>query len=533
MATVADAGTCEPAASGNAASVRDKSLVTFLYLPFCLLGLLPFLLVEHPPITDYANHVARLWVACNLADPAVGAMYQYRLGIVPNLAVDLVNAPLCGVVSPAAVVKGATAGALCLIYLSGWLIQRRLLGQPNVFLLALPAISLNLVTTMGYVNYLAGAAVACLLVALIAGRNRRFGELLLIGNLGGLVLFFCHIFALAFAGLFMFGMFVARAKRNVRGIVEAGLRTGAMFALPLLLVPFVAQGSGGFEINYENKPRLLFALFMSHHGSLGVNGLLLLFPLFWAMSKGRLRLHPALRWPLAVIGVFVLLAPSAIQEAVDVDSRTLIPLACLFFAGLQPIAAKRIIERCTAVVTLALIAWNLWSAGTTWVRFDQQVAELRSAMQVLPRQTLLLAVDDEAAVRRAAAPLAYGHLASYATIDRQVFNPLEFTGVGMQPMRTQPAFAAVDTPALLPFSIEIAAKLKNPDADLSRRADEADAGFAVRWPERFDHVLFFHFERNSNFDPQFLTPVHRGSFFSILKINRPQSHAKGRPAPAS
>lgn len=34
MATVADAGTCEPAASGNAASVRDKSLVTFLYLPF-------------------------------------------------------------------------------------------------------------------------------------------------------------------------------------------------------------------------------------------------------------------------------------------------------------------------------------------------------------------------------------------------------------------------------------------------------------------------------------------------------------------
>lgn len=91
----------------------------------------------------------------------------------------------------------------------------------------------------------------------------------------------------------------------------------------------------------------------------------------------------------------------------------------------------------------------------------------------------------------------------------------------------------MDTPALLPFSVEIAAALKNPDAGLVHRAEEVGAGFAVRWPERFDYVLFFHFERGRNFDPKLLTEIRRGSFFTILKVKRPQSASKSALSPPS
>ena len=145
-------------------------------------------------------------------------MYRYSLGLIPNLAADLVNWPLCGVMGPAAVLKATIAGSLALTYFSGWLLQRKLFGRINAFLLLLPAFAMNLVTTMGYINFLAGVGVACLMVALAIGRERRFGELLAIGNIGGLILFFCHIFALALAVVLFFGIMFRDMPRNAKAL---------------------------------------------------------------------------------------------------------------------------------------------------------------------------------------------------------------------------------------------------------------------------------------------------------------------------
>ncbi len=520
MATAADARAGEGLAHHHAALPRSRTLAEWLYIPFCALSLLPFLLVQQPPITDFANHVARLWIACNAADPAVAAMYQYRLGIIPNLAVDLVNAPLCGLATPDGIVRGVTVGALVLIYLSGWLIQKKLWGRPNVFLLGLPALAFNLVTTMGYVNYLAGAGFVCLLVALTLGEQRP-ARTMLLGNVLGVVIFFCHIFALAGALLFFLGRFLGEGRPTITKVLGAGLRTGLMFAAPLLLMPFVAGQGTGLDFNYDSKLRLLAALFMTQHAGLNFNGLLLLFPLFWFMAKGRLALHPAFRWPLAILGLFVLLAPSALQQAVDVDARSAVLLAYLFFAALFPVRPFPAMERAMALVAGLLIALHLVLASTIWVRFDQGVLEVRQATAGLPRESLLLTVATEERLPSVAAPLAYSHLASYATIDRQVFNPLEFTGLGMQPMSARPPFLEADTPNYGALSVDIAERMKRPEPEFAERARLANAGFALRWPERFDYVLFYHHGGPSNFDPRLLTEVRRGSFFSILKVNRP------------
>jgi hypothetical protein len=71
--------------------LNANAMLVAAYVAFCALSLLPFLLIEHPPIVDFANHAARLSLACNAGDPAVDAMYRYSLGLIPNLAADLIN----------------------------------------------------------------------------------------------------------------------------------------------------------------------------------------------------------------------------------------------------------------------------------------------------------------------------------------------------------------------------------------------------------------------------------------------------------
>ena len=488
------------------------------YVVLCVLSLLPFLLIEHPPIVDFANHAARLSLACNPGDPAVHAMYRYNLGLIPNLAADLVNWPLCGVMGPAAVLKATIAASLALVYFSGWLIQRKLFGEANAFLLLLPAFAMNIVTAMGYINFLAGAAVACLMVALIVGRRRTFGELAVIGNVGGIVLFFCHIFALALGAVLFLGFMLRDAPRNARGLIGAGLKTAAMFALPLILIPLVPSASEALRIDYIGKARAVAALFMTQHPNPSIFGMLLFIPLYLVMRKNWVRVAPAMWWPLGTLAAYVALVPSGLQEAIDIDARTMVALAWLFFASLEVVDRKREVSAIVAGSSAALVAYSLLMATLVWQPFSNQVAEFRKADHVLPAKALVFAVAPKEPENTIAGSLAYGHITSYATLDRRIFNPMEFTGVGMQPLSATPAFATYDVPHAMPFDPETAAKLADPTPEFQKKIRLYRAQFAERWPERFDYVVYFHFGKAPNFDPGRLEIVERGSYFSILKI---------------
>ena len=507
--------------TGAAATSSIGSLVLPAYLLLCLASLVPFVLVDQPPIVDFANHAARLFLACNAGNPAVADMYHYRLGFIPNLAVDLVNLPLCGIAAPVTVLKAVTAGSLLAIYASAWLIQRKLFGRPNAFLFALPAIALNLVTTMGYMNFLAGIALSMLLVAVTLGREDKFRLLVPLCNVAGLLIFFCHIFALAFALLFFFGLQLGRGPLTARRFVEAGVRTGVLFALPLMLVLFVPGDGDALKIDYVGKIRMVVAPFMTQHPGVGIFGLVLLAPLYLLIRNGIVSVHPTLRAPLIAIAAYVVLVPSGIQDAVDVDARTLVALLYLFFTALQPLRQERNVVAAVTASSALLVAVELWATFAVWQPFSREVTEFRQASAALPSGAKVFSVTETDIPARAAFPLAYSHLASYATVDRAIFNPLEFTGIGMQPLSATPKFASVDTPSALPFSTSNALQMKHPTAQFERRARRTNAEFGLRWPEKFDYVIYYHFRHGPNFDPATLTLVRQGSFFSILKVKRP------------
>ena len=498
----------------------QDSLIITIYALFCVVSLLPFLLVKHPPITDFANHAAGLWIACSLDSPVVRAMYDYKFGIIPDLAADAINFPLCGIVGPALLLKLIIAASLALIYTSGWWIQRTLFGRPNCFLLMLPALAFNVVTATGYVNYLAGVGLSFVLIAAVLATRERRWTVFALCNIGGLVIFFFHIFALAFAMAVVFGTMLHRLSLDARMLITASIRTVAAFALPLLLFPLVASEHKPLELGYGGKFRAIFSPFVGYN-SVPVSIALIVLALVLVAIRGkRAKIGEALRWPLITLGLLVLFVPGNIQTAVDIDSRMMVAAAYLFFVSLRPTTDDRRVPAGAALISAALIGLNLWTVAMIWLPFDRQVAEFRAALGMLPPHAKVLSIESNPQEKGMPFASAYWHLASYATIDRQIFNPLEFNGVGMQPLITQPAFRPVDTPSFSPLPPRFALKIAHPTAESEKLARKLGANFALRWPEHFDYVIYYHFQESPNFSPDDLTLVHDGSFFSILKVKR-------------
>src|SRR5690349_2014662 len=60
-------------------------------LGLCLLLLAPLALVDVPPLLDYPNHLARLFVLAFAAgDPVIGRFYTTHWSVLPDLGIDLV-----------------------------------------------------------------------------------------------------------------------------------------------------------------------------------------------------------------------------------------------------------------------------------------------------------------------------------------------------------------------------------------------------------------------------------------------------------
>ncbi len=512
---------CATATHAQAEPSATAALPWWLYLIFCALSAIPFIAIANPPIVDFPNHAARLSLQCAMGDPVVSAMYGFRLGLIPNLAADLINAPLCGIVAPALVLKGTIVLALAILYCACWQIQRSLYGATNPFLLFVPAMSLNVVTTIGYINFLSGVAIAAAMIALALARP-RMRSLVLIGNAGGVLLFFAHIFALAFAVVFFFGWFLKWPIR-LRGFIEAGLRTLAMFAVPLALIPFVPSESAELSISYTAKTRALFAPFLVHSGAQAILiPVALVVPFYLLWRHGRIALHRRLRLPLLMVAIYIMIVPCQLQDAVDIDSRTSVALAYLLFASLAPAGAGRPVAKLLSLLAAVPLIAHLVTVATVWAPFSRQVDEFRTATALLPAHATILSVGaEEGDTRTNIAPtVAYSHLASYATADRRVFNPLEFTGIGMQPLHATGRFVDYDVPASMPLPVEAAIALKRPDALTRYPVLSKQVSYAHRWPERFDYVVYYHFGADPNFDPQALRVVSQGSFFSLLQVRR-------------
>lgn len=519
----------ESTRTGGAAGTgrRDARLILAAYVLLSVAGLFGLMIGSVPFGVDYPNHAARLFIECNQNDPYLSRMYSVEYGIIPNLAIDLLYRPLCGAVDPMTFLRGTLVLTIAGILFVVWMLRSVLDGgRPSAFVLLAPAMTFNLVTSMGYLNYLIGTFLF-LLFAWVMLRfdvlRRRQTLAIVVPNIFGSLIFLCHIFAVALAGIFLFGLRFATGSGQplLKRISKAAIMSAASFALPLGMT-LTAESSGfGPIYTFGAKIRALWApVFFSNVMAAATLSFAWTALAYWAFRERSVSVSRTLRWPLFFLIGYALLLPSALLNAVDLDSRSLVSILLLGIAGLsvRPTSLGRVPELAAAGVAVVTICVQLSVLVPQAITFGAQVNEFRQAIRIIPAGAPVLSVA--AMESSPPAPLRfYSHLTSYTTRDRRAYNPLEFDGKGMQPMSVRPEFACIDVPGGPLIPDRIVGKLLGPGADdFVRRPEYLRFGYARQWDQNFAYVIYYHFD-----SPRLTLPttrlVREGSFFTIYQTS--------------
>src|SRR4051794_5428681 len=183
-------------------SVSGLGNMLWILLALMLAAMLavPFLLVDVPPVLDYPNHLARLFVLAHPDDPVLSQMYAPNWRILPNLGMDLIGVAVLRATDVH--VGGRILLALSLFApLIGIIAYHRAVFRRfSPWPLAAGVIAYNGVFLLGFMNFQLSLGLALGGAAGWVALRRRDNWLLLAawGMLAATATFLSHIFGLVF-----------------------------------------------------------------------------------------------------------------------------------------------------------------------------------------------------------------------------------------------------------------------------------------------------------------------------------------------
>src|SRR5580698_905854 len=198
------------ASPDRAATVTDARGDTAWWctlVALCFVLLAPLTLSDVPPLLDYPNHLARLFVLAFVGvDPVLARFYETRWGIIPNLGLDLTVPPLLWIF-PVHLVGRVVIGVTLLLPVFGTIAYHRALNERmSYWPLASVLFVYNGALLRGFLNFIASIGLALLLgAAWIAWRERRPALTIAIAAVGALALFFCHLTGLSLFAILIGG----------------------------------------------------------------------------------------------------------------------------------------------------------------------------------------------------------------------------------------------------------------------------------------------------------------------------------------
>jgi hypothetical protein len=509
--------------------------VLALYLALTGIALYPVLSVAVPPLVDYPNHLARMHVLANWAsDPALQQNYVVNWRLLPNMAEDLI-VPLLARFMPL-YAAGKVFVVLTLLSLLGGTIALRkvVVGRVGFWPVLTFLVLYNEALFWGFLNYLftAGLAMAAF-AGWIAMRARPAFLRIAVFATVAVALYVGHLFGLLIYALLVAGYELWRLRARpapVRRQLGDWAVAGAQFLVPaahfLIWVARNASTDGARTAFGTIADRFDVFAAPVNVGLQAVDEAALLFLigvwLLFLLSAG-VRLAPPLRLPVLIVAVVTLAMPVYLSGVWGTHVRLPVVLACLLIAGAEVTRPAWRAEPFVAAAALFLIVIRTGAIAGEWRGVDRDIAELRQAMAAMAPGARLLPVRDDADIQAQRSPFyarQFWHMASLAVIERSVFLPTEFTGHTM--VDAAPALRRIDTPAGDPITPDML--IEDADAATSRfplghSLERYMRTFWVGWPQNFDYVLEFRFDKLRNPDPRHLVPLRRGSYFDIYRVS--------------
>jgi hypothetical protein len=429
--------------STAAADPTDLSAARFWSLFGVLLALtaLPVLRAEVPPLFDYPNHLARMYLLLHLPDSEpLRRFYELHWAPVPNLAMDAIVPLLARAMPLAWAGKLFVVATFALLAGGAALVHRAASGRWSLWPLLAFLFMFSRTLLWGFLNYLFGLGLALVALAAWLALARRPPPLRLAVSAGfALALYFCHLMACAVYAVLVLGSELELVWRERSSGAGAALRRLALAGVPFLPVLALAAlaTAGGGEIHFgrlERKPDLLFGVFDNYDRVFDVVCFALL-ALLAVLAYGRRHLGvlPRLRGALLLLAAAYLLAPAQIMTASAVDHRLPPALAFLLVAATT---APRLAPRAARAVALGLLVLFLARMGAVavaWERADAVYERLLAALDRVPAGGRLAVAHPADAIN--SAPIPKTHLPVLAIARREAFVPTLFAFEGQQPVR--------------------------------------------------------------------------------------------------
>jgi hypothetical protein len=426
----------------------------------CLCGVLlvPLLVVDVPPLLDYPNHLARIYVLASLPqDEVLARFYTPHWSIIPNLAVDLVGPPLIHILPVHVVGRLLIALALLLPVLGTVAYNVALGGRWWSFGVGL--IAYNGCLFYGFLNFLISLGVALLLAAAwLRWREPHPVRAVALAVVGAPVLFACHLMGLLFFCL-LIGFAELSAVWNSRsetgGLVRTAMTRGGVLALvvaaPTALYAASELQTLGGDAEWHGpleKVRHFVSTFANYDWPLDITTTILIigFPALCMIARmGRLpRVAGAVTGALALLFVA---SPSSWKGTYLLDTRFAVMLCFMLFAGFLPVNWPWRSRYLATGLLLLLFSIRMAVLTTTWANDRTDIADLRATLApVQPGQAVYVAAgsyrDNPDWRGYIGSHLLSNnvrmddHVGALALIERRAYWPFEFDVPSQQPIET-------------------------------------------------------------------------------------------------
>ena len=522
---------------GLADWMERRWVVVAVYLTLSAVVLYPILSVSVPPLIDYPNHLARMYILSHWdTDAALQRNYVTDWKLLPNMAMEIF-VPALARFMPIYVAGKIFIVAAFLSILGGTLALRKVLvGKIGLWPVLTFLLLYNHILLWGFLNYIFTAGLALLAFAgWIALRERQRPFRVLLFSIVAVGLYIGHLFGLFVYGLLVFGYEIWRT-RNTPAPVGRHLRewaeTGIQFVVPaVLFLLWVAdnRSTDGTLTDFGGMAdRMAVFVAPTHFDMMYIDVPVLIFlASLWPLCRSQegVSFTPSLIIPLIVATVVALLMPRYLSGVWGTHLRLPIIICCLLIAGtrLSPRTCRPLPY--ILGVAIALIVIRTASIAEQWRDIDGKYTEFRQAVATIEPGARLLPIgdlDNQPDDRSYLYRMRFSHIASLAVIERSVFLPTLFTG--FTTIDAAPGLRYINSPFGSPVSPELLTK----DADaatsgyaLGHRFERYVTAFWPGWPTTFDYAVSLRFSRTDNPSPGHLKSVVDGSYFDIYRVVKP------------
>ena len=343
------------------ASEFTGAQVFVIFFVFLLLISIPVWTHPLPPLSDYVNHLARMYVIATIDNNSyLQQFYQIDWAIIPNLTMDLV-VPWVAKLGVNIYVAGKifTVTMFAVIASGVLMLNRVLTGRWSVAPLVVFPLLYNFVFLVGLINYLFGVGVALwALTGWIWLRDRPWPLRFSLSAFSVALLFFCHLSALGVYGMGVLAfelmrLWEGRKQRPWKPALAEFALSGFPFlvAAPLLAASPTMRLVARYEWEPLGKLDGLINVFAVYWDVVTIGMLAIIIAAgAWAIRHGLLRFHPFSGW-IAGVGMVIYLAlPRILFDSWMADQRVAVPLVYMLIACINLDLRLRMVRRGFVVI---------------------------------------------------------------------------------------------------------------------------------------------------------------------------------------